>query len=174
MWAPIPGYEGLYEVSSAGEVRSLDRVQQYATYTRTLKGKLLKPRANKKHYKVMLSDRNFQRKDLLVHRLVLLAFIGPAPQGTEACHRDDNGKNNNLDNLYWGTRSDNVRDQVKNTLHYNAGKDHCGRGHPYSGKNLMKNGKRRQCVICYTASQKKYKFGGTQEQYISELELRML
>lgn len=47
-----------------------------------------------------------------VHRLVLEAFIGPCPDGMEACHNDGNGSNNNLSNLRWDTRIANAQDMV--------------------------------------------------------------
>lgn len=177
-WKPVLGYEGLYEVSDLGRVRSVPRVQVTNSCTRRLKGQVLKPRKVSGHLKVMLSDSNFKRKDLLVHRLVLLTFVGEPQEGQEACHRNDIGTDNRLDNLYWGTRSENVYDQIGNGLHYNAGKTHCHRGHPYAGDNLLQvetqRRRTRLCRVCYTASQKKYRYGGKQEDYISELETTML
>jgi hypothetical protein len=49
-----------------------------------------------------------------VHRLVLLAFVGPPPEGTQAMHADDNPQNNRLDNLSWGTWSENQAQRVRN------------------------------------------------------------
>lgn len=46
--------------------------------------------------------------------LVLMAFVGPKPEGKERCHRDDDPHNNCLDNLYWGTRAQNVADYIRN------------------------------------------------------------
>lgn len=61
-----------------------------------------------------------------IHRLVLLAFVGPCPEGMECCHNDGNGKNNRLDNLRWDTSKANAADRkrhgVDNTgLTYNFG-----------------------------------------------------
>lgn len=177
-WKPVPGYEGLYEVSDLGRVRSVPRVQVTNTCTRRLKGRVLKPRKLAGHHKVMLSDASFKRKDLLVHRLVLFTFVGEPPEGYEACHRNDIGTDNRLINLYWGTRSENVYDQINNGLHHNASKTHCHRGHPYSGDNVLQMESRRRrtrlCKVCYTASQLRYKYGGKQEDYIGELETTML
>lgn len=48
-----------------------------------------------------------------VHRLVLEAFVGPAPAGTEGCHNDGNPQNNALSNLRWDTHAENMLDQVR-------------------------------------------------------------
>ncbi len=49
----------------------------------------------------------------LVHRLMLLAFVGPCPEGMECCHADGNPSNNRLENLRWGTREDNKKDSKR-------------------------------------------------------------
>lgn len=178
VWKPVVGYEGLYEVSDLGRVRSVPRVQVTNTCTRRLKGQVLKPRNNSGHHMVTLSDTKFKRKDLLVHRLVLLTFVGEPPPGHEACHRNDIGTDNRLANLYWGTRSENVYDQIRNGLHHNASKTHCHRGHPYTGGNVIQKETQRRrtrlCRVCFTASQMKYRYGGKQEDYISALEATVL
>ena len=57
--------------------------------------------------------RNGKQRAFLVHRLVLLAFVGPCPEGMECRHLDGNPKNNNLCNLCWGTKKENGEDKVK-------------------------------------------------------------
>lgn len=58
-------------------------------------------------------DSNGHKKRYQVHRLVLMAFVGPCPEGMEACHYPDrNPTNNNLQNLRWDTRSNNAKDAV--------------------------------------------------------------
>ena len=51
-------------------------------------------------------------KTFTVHRLILLAFVGPCPEGMEACHNDGNASNNNLANLRWDTHINNEKDKV--------------------------------------------------------------
>ena len=58
--------------------------------------------------------KNGKPQSILVHRLVLEAFVGPCPEGMESCHEDDDALNNRLSNLRWGTRQDNRDDMVKN------------------------------------------------------------
>ena len=116
IWKPIPGYEGLYEVSDQGRVRSLDAlIECYGPvkgrYTSLRKGKLLRPgRMPSGHVSVAIGRRN----SLCVHTLVLLAFVGPAPKGYECRHLNGNPSDNRLENLCWGTRSENIKDK---TLH---------------------------------------------------------
>lgn len=62
------------------------------------------------HLRVSLNNQQRQ----LTHRLVLLAFIGPCPEGMECCHKNDTPHDNNLTNLYWGTRKQNGQDKARN------------------------------------------------------------
>jgi hypothetical protein len=50
------------------------------------------------------------RRPYLIHRLVIEAFVGPKPPGKGACHKDGNPLNNCVDNLYWGTQTENMMD----------------------------------------------------------------
>lgn len=96
IWRPIEGYEGLYEVSSYGRVRSLDMYVRCKSY-RLHKGKVLSPIINTNGYLFV----GLQGKRFSVHRLVAQAFI-PNPQGLpQVNHIDENKSNNNVDNLEW-------------------------------------------------------------------------
>lgn len=122
-WLPAVGFEGLYEVSDLGRVRSVPRLQIYegarrggkiVRIERRLQGRLLKPGTVKSGHKVVILGRGNSR---LVHRLVLEAFVGPRPLGQEACHFDGDPANNVLTNLRWDTRSGNVRDAIRHGTH---------------------------------------------------------
>ncbi len=112
VWVPVKGYEGMYEVSDLGNVRSLDR----AHLTRHKSGKLMS-RPRKGSMKALTPDKNGYLKVRLckngkaktvgVHRVVLLSFLGENPCKPEGCHFDNNPSNNQLSNLYWGTRQEN-------------------------------------------------------------------
>lgn len=52
-----------------------------------------------------------------IHHAVLETFVGPCPVGLEACHKNDDKHDNRIENLYWGTRSQNVQDQIRNGIH---------------------------------------------------------
>lgn len=177
-WAPIPGFEGRYEASDTGLIRSLDRVIETRNGSRwkpgepgtpgvrRLKGRILKPGplGNTLHQHVVLEG----RVDRTVHSLVLEAFVGPCPPGMEARHADDNPLNNNLNNLSWGTRSENSDDSIRNEKHFHSGLTHCKRGHELTPENLQQHGDattrggtgRRTCLACRRERQSLYKSGG--------------
>jgi len=151
-WRSVPGYEGLYEVSDQGRVRSVQRVVQRSNgVTQTIRERVLRPQRNRKHLNVTLHGQNGITQTPLVHRLVLEAFVGPCPPGQEACHWDDVGDNNKLSNLRWGTPAENQRDKVRNGLNHNANKTHCPSGHAYTPENIYRNGNGRKCKICTIA-----------------------
>lgn len=149
-WLPIPGYEGLYEVSDLGNIRSLDRtVKRSDGKLRRFKGKAITPTIVNGRARVTLPG-NPRRKHR-VHRLVLLAFVGPPPPGTEACHSPDpDPLNNRLENLRWDTSSENMRDRVRHGTHFWANRTHCPHGHEYTPENtyIDKRGS-RNCRACW-------------------------
>lgn len=109
-WVQIPEFEGRYEVSDFGRVRSVDReVQTSNGQVRRYKGMLLSPGRQNDfgHVTVMLGRDGGSR---CVHELVLLAFVGPPKEGQECRHLDGDGSNNKLENLCWGSKSENAKD----------------------------------------------------------------
>jgi len=155
-WLPVVGYEGFYEVSDLGRVRSMRRRVAGGRAVRILKP-CQYPRG---HLKVVLCV-NGQKKDMLVHRLVAIAFIGPQPPGCEVCHYDGNPANNVLGNLRWGTRGDNIRDSIRHGTNAWASRTHCPQGHPYDTENTVishrGNGNAfRLCRICSQEAKRRY------------------
>ena len=130
-WRPVVGYEGLYEASSKGRVRSLDRADCRG---RIIRGRILKHRPLPNGRPRVSLSRNGVTKDAYPYRLVLEAFVGPCPPGMEALHWDDDHDNNRLENLRWGTRAENMADMSRNGGG-NAGLTHCPKGHPYNEEN---------------------------------------
>lgn len=113
MWRDIRGYEGLYQVSNYGRVRSLDRVIEYYQPTakklvKTLfKGKILKSNFNygSGHYQVLLCN-NGEEKWHQVHVLVAEAFL-PNPSNCDIVHhKDHDTSNNRVENLEWLTKEE--------------------------------------------------------------------
>jgi len=102
-WKPVVGYEGLYEVSNKGEIKSV-KTQ-----------KLLKPRLSTGYAMVALWN-NGVRKDLKIHRLVAIAFIGNPLNKPQVNHIDCIKLNNNVNNLEWVTNSENIKHAYKNGL----------------------------------------------------------
>lgn len=108
-WRPVAGFEGVYEVSDLGRVRSLDRVQEYQrgslTIKRLHKGRILSPCSSLGYPSVNL--RGIQTK---LHRIVCVAFHGEPGPNQEVLHKDGSRTNSRADNLRWGTRSENIED----------------------------------------------------------------
>lgn len=116
-WLPVVGYEGLYEVSDHGRVKSLARSVADRGGRREVCERILKPDIKRKgHLAVTLCDAGVNKPCRVhrhVHRLVLEAFIGPCPDGMEACHFPDRDPANNLlANLRWDTRQANTDDRT--------------------------------------------------------------
>lgn len=148
-WRPVPDYEGAYEVSDQGRVRSLPReVHDGRNRPRRLKGKIMKPLTQTAGYQQVHLQANGRHWSPLVHRLVLQVFIGEAPPGTEACHQNGNPHDNRVTNLRWDTRLANVGDAIGHGTHRGS-RTHCPKGHPYEGANLIvrPNGS-RGCRAC--------------------------
>ena len=148
IWKPVVGYEGHYEVSNLGNVRSVDRTVVYKTgQTRHYKGRPLKLKPSHGYWRVELS-RNSKPTCFQVHRLVLSAFVGPLPEGKEVCHNNGNPGDNRLENLRYGTKSENNLDRVKHGTHQETRKTHCPRGHRLADPNLRADQKRRGKRVC--------------------------
>jgi hypothetical protein len=107
-WTPVAGYEGIYEVSNWG------RVKRVRAANSTTVGRILKLYVNGcyGHLQAHLCTGG-RCRHMLVHRLVLEAFVGPCPVGQECRHLDGNPANNNVENLAWGTRTENQADRVR-------------------------------------------------------------
>ena len=111
IWKPVLGYEGLYEVSNTGRVRSCPKTISSYGGRRYLKpGRELKQIPDKDGYGRVNLSKNGTAKHNKVHVLVLEALSGPRPDGCVCRHLDGNPKNNNSENLAWGTPSENHRD----------------------------------------------------------------
>ncbi len=136
-WLPAPGYEGLYEVSDCGRVRSIPR-----TNTR---GGLMKPHTNKEGYAQLTLYRDGQPKLFKIHRLVLETFVSPREHGQQCRHLDGDQLNNQLANLAWGTHSENQLDRVRHGTHHLAARVACPAGHAYDRRDSRGS---RICLTC--------------------------
>lgn len=107
-WLPIKGYEGLYEVSDKGRIRSIDRIVICRNGTlKPVKGKIRKICQCTNGYCFVTLSKCGTIKDKLVHRLVMDTFVGNSEN--EVNHKDGNKTNNRLENLEYVTHSDNQK-----------------------------------------------------------------
>jgi hypothetical protein len=123
-WLPVPGWEGLYEVSDLGRVRSLPHLvpsrNRWSPYLLPVRGCVLKTRIRHRYLAVVLV-RQGTRLDMSVHRLVLSAFVGPCPPGQESRHGPGGALDNRLINLCYGTRVENAADRVRDGTNVHPG-----------------------------------------------------
>lgn len=152
-WRPVYEFEGYYEVSCLGRIRSLPRQVIRGTALVWTKPAIMKATPDKGGYLVVSLYGENGRKSRRVHRIVLESFVGIRPKGKEARHKDGDPTNNSLENLEWCSRSTNTFDQVAHKTHRNTAKNQCPQGHMYVGRNVLprpNNG--RGCRACVNAS----------------------
>ena len=108
-WRGIPGYEGLYEVSNIGRLRTIKT------------GKIKKQRTSRYGYLIVGLSKDGWVRTMMVHRAVLMAFVGMPPPGHEAHHKNHLKTSNPVENLEWVTPKENVRAAIEEGLHNNTG-----------------------------------------------------
>jgi hypothetical protein len=127
-WLPVPGFEGFYEVSDFGRVRSVVRMT-----TRGIRGGgIRRPVPDRHGYLRMALSRYGKVRSRYVHRLVALAFIGPNPPRQEVRHGPGGKLDNRLVNLSYGTRADNENDKVRDGTFRHGGGTYWGERHHQS------------------------------------------
>ena len=154
VWKDIPDYEGLYQASSMGRIRSVEGKVTHSTrhgvrhwHSRILKQKYS---TKDKSFRVMLwKDKT--PKTWLVHRLVAMAFLGVPEESLTVNHKDGNRGNNCIDNLEWLSLSDNIRHGFNTGLY------------PLKNIALSKDGERFDFPSYASAS----KFLGRNKGYVS-------
>lgn len=116
IWKDIPGFEGKYQVSTLGRVKSLARKG-------CRKDRLMKLYTDRGGYLRLSLGKGFCMKG--VHRLVAMTFL-PNPNNLAfVCHKDDDPSNNRVDNLFWGSHLDNERDKKSKGRHFFGKKVKC-------------------------------------------------
>lgn len=146
-WRPIPGYEGRYEASDQGRIRSLPRTVVGSNGGRyPVRGGVLRLQTRDNGYLTVLLGRGGSPQ--LVHRLVMAAFVGPCPEGQEVRHLNGDRSDDRLGNLAYGTKSRNMYDAVQHGTHRQTRKTHCPRNHPYDEENTYLDGGSRRCKTC--------------------------
>ena len=114
IWKDIAGYEGLYQVSNLGRVKSLERTVRYGRGYRTIPEKILKTNKKKCDYLKLNLWKEGKAKNHRVHRLVAQSFIHNPDNLPEVNHKDENKENNCVDNLEWCTSKYNCNHGTRN------------------------------------------------------------
>ena len=122
IWKDIPGYEGRYQASSEGRIRSVDQLiavisKNGKTYTRFHKGRIKTPTPNNSSVPYLTVGLGHKGCRPLVHRLVALAFLGPCPEGQEVRHLNNDFLDNRIANLAYGTHLENMADATRDERH---------------------------------------------------------
>lgn len=123
-WRDIAGFEGYYQVSDHGRIRSSERFVDVAPsnqaplgYKRRIRSRILKPGLGQDGRQSVTLWKRHKSIQIMVHRAVLLSFEGPCPDGMEGCHGDGNAGNNRLSNLRWDTPVNNNADKRRHGTH---------------------------------------------------------
>jgi hypothetical protein len=151
-WLPVPGWEGLYEVSDLSRCRSLDRMAMTGRAGMKLrKGRILKFGTYKDGHKHVTFSRDGATKTYQVHRVVMLAFAGPCPEGLQVRHLNGIPDDNRRENLSYGILLENMEDRDKrHSRNYSSNRTHCPHNHEYTEENTYRAPKTgyRQCRVC--------------------------
>lgn len=122
-WVDIIGFEGLYQVSDNGNVRSLDVISNRTRGANYKKGKLLKPYNNGRGYLYVKLCKS-KEYNIQIHRLVAIHFINNLFNKKEVNHINGIKADNRVENLEWATRSENIKHAIKlglKQMPYNKG-----------------------------------------------------
>lgn len=126
MWKDIPGYEGIYQASTGGRIRTCEGKTTYTKRhgVRHWKQRILRqksPKAGKSRHDLRVSLwKNGEPKDFLVARIIAMTFVEGFADGLTVNHKDGNFLNNSASNLEWMSLGDNIRDGFKTGLYKNA------------------------------------------------------
>lgn len=107
LWLPVDGYEGIYEVSNLGRVKSCARLTLVKKTWRKEAGRILKPSGA--IYSQVILSRDNTTTTFLVHRLVATSHVPNTSNKPDVNHKDGNKRNNASDNLEWCTKSENTK-----------------------------------------------------------------
>ena len=155
-WRDIKGYEGRYQVSNLGRVKSLN-------YNHTSREKILKAREDKVGYLYLNLYKNNKRKTHKVHRLVAQAFIENPNNYPQVNHKDENKSNNRVENLEWcthrynlnyGTRNQRASEKMKSREFTEEHKNKISNTQKRNGKNKGSKHPKARKVQCITTGRK--------------------
>ena len=150
IWKDINGYEGVYQVSNLGRVRSLDRFVNSVNGKRKVKGQIMNF-TTRSGYNVLILRKYNIKKSKQVHRLVAEAFIQNTNNKPFVNHKDFNRKNNNVENLEWVTQKENVNWSKQN----------------YGGRKNKTNSNTGEKYISFRKTNNKYRITIDKKEYPS-------
>lgn len=130
IWKDIEGYEGIYQVSTLGRVRSIDRVTKVGNIYKNYKGRVLTPSKNPAGYKTVSLIKEGHKKTHTIHTLVAKAFIPNPENKEEVDHINTIKEDNTIYNLRWTTRLENINNPL--SLKHNI-EGHKQYAHPIKG-----------------------------------------
>jgi hypothetical protein len=154
IWMPVIGYEGYYEVSNLGRVRSLDRITTSKDGRRRFWPGIMLKQKLRHHYLRTGLTKSGATTTWCVHRLVCEAFNGVKPQQDSVVrHLNGSHLDNRAENLRWGTPAENTADMIRHGRAYWANQTHCIRGHEFTPGNTRtgakaNGGSSRNCREC--------------------------
>lgn len=157
-WLPVVGWEGFYQVSDHGRVRTVSRKVSTGRGWRIVPQTVRRPGPTRCGYLNITMSRPGRVSTRTIHTVVLEAFVGPRPLGMEACHRDGDKANNTLSNLRWDTHRANIEDAVRIGNLYGPARTHCSYGHELIPENAYRTKQRpnskhcKQCLSRYNAT----------------------
>lgn len=115
-WRDIPGWEGLYQASTEGRIRSVDRLKGDSGSGRAVKGRIMAYTLNHKGYRTVHLSRGGTGKRVSVHRMVAATFIPNESRKEQVNHKNGIKTDNRVENLEWVTNLENMRHAVAHGL----------------------------------------------------------
>lgn len=122
-WRDIKGYEGLYQVSNHGKIKSLERYKKNHSKLKKVNEKILKTATNRYGYCIVVLSKNGISHTYTVHKLVMESFNRSPYENEVINHIDSNKTNNNIENLEYVTQKENIRKAWENGLCENVRKN---------------------------------------------------
>lgn len=139
IWKTVDGYEGYYEVSNLGRVRSLDRVViDSIGRARHIKGKMKAQNLNTDGYPTVNLSKDGIDKRISVHILVGKAFVDGYFDCAEINHIDCDRTNNRFDNLEWVSHNENIKYSIDMGNHISVSANYFGKNNPNYGNHKLK------------------------------------
>ncbi len=138
IWKPVSGYEGYYEVSSCGRVRSKERVVVRSDgVAQTRRSRMKKLTDTPDGYLIVKLSRDGVNRRMPVHALVAKEFVEGYRPGLEVNHIDYNRKNNSAENLEWVTHEENIQHTIKGHRHISQVRNMSGTANPNYGNRKL-------------------------------------